>query len=178
MKLAFDKLYEQYHQDLFQFIFYMVGDKPLAEDLVQEVYIRVLNSYVNFRGESSEKTWMFSIARNVTIDYFRKQKRRRHWMNQFFDWDKRGELLEDHQPLPDEIAILNDEIKTVFKYLKKCTPDQRSVLILRFIQSCSIKETAEILNFSVSKVKTTQHRGLKALRNFMSNNLAKGGHHT
>lgn len=167
MKFIFEKFYKQYHQDLFQFIFYMVGDKPLAEDLVQEVYIRVLKSYANFRGDSSEKTWLFSIARNVTIDYFRKQKRRRHWISQFLDWDKRGELLVDQQPLPEEIVIANEKIKQVFKYLNKCTPDQRSVLILRYIQSCSIKETADILDFTVSKVKTTQHRGLKVLRKYL-----------
>lgn len=177
MKLVFDKLYKQYHQSLFQFVFYMVGDKLLAEDLVQEVYIRVLKSYANFRRESSEKTWLFSIARNVTIDYFRKQQRRRKRISQFFDWDKRGESLEDKQPLPEEIALANEEIKHVFKHLNRCTPDQKSVLILRFIQSCSIKETADILNFSISKVKTTQHRGLRALRRFLQDDQEKGGHH-
>jgi RNA polymerase sigma-70 factor (ECF subfamily) len=52
----------------------MVQSREQAEDLVQEVYIRVLKSYQNFKGESSEKTWLFAIARNVAIDFFRKQK--------------------------------------------------------------------------------------------------------
>jgi RNA polymerase sigma-70 factor, ECF subfamily len=49
----------------------MVRNKEQAEDLVQEVYIRVINSYNRFEGKSSEKTWLFSIARNVAIDFYR-----------------------------------------------------------------------------------------------------------
>ena len=68
MKRLFKELYDQYHNDLYQFIFYMVKDKYLTEDLVQEVYIKVIQSYDTFQGKSSEKTWLFSIARHVTID--------------------------------------------------------------------------------------------------------------
>lgn len=74
MDSVFNDLHQRYHRDLFQFLFYMVKSRELAEDLVQEVYIRVLKAYQNFEGNSSEKTWLFSIARNVAIDYFRKQK--------------------------------------------------------------------------------------------------------
>ena len=62
MKATFEAIYEKYHQDLFQYIFYMVKDKSLTEDLIQEVYIKVLKAYDSFRGESSEKSWLFSIA--------------------------------------------------------------------------------------------------------------------
>ena len=74
MDSVFDELYQKYHHDVFQFLFYMVRNKEHAEDLVQEVYIRVFKSYHRFEGKSSEKTWLFSIARNVAIDFFRKQK--------------------------------------------------------------------------------------------------------
>ena len=74
MDSVFDELYQKYHQDVFQFLFYMVRNKEHAEDLVQEVYIRVFKSHQRFEGKSSEKTWLFSIARNVAIDFFRKQK--------------------------------------------------------------------------------------------------------
>lgn len=74
MDSVFDELYKKYHHDVFQFLFYMVRNREQAEDLVQEVYIRVFKSYTRFEGKSSEKTWLFSIARNVAIDYFRKQK--------------------------------------------------------------------------------------------------------
>ncbi|HLT55953.1 MAG TPA: RNA polymerase sigma factor SigX [Bacillota bacterium] len=175
MKTVFDRLYDTYHQDLFQFIMYMVKDRTIAEDLIQEVYIKVLKSYYTFKGESSEKTWLFSIARHVTYDYFRSQQRRKKRISQFFDWSEKGEIIPDNKSLPEEIAIQNDEIRRVYHYLDKCTKDQRSVLILRYILSFSIQETAEILNFSISKVKTTQHRGLKNLRKYLLEDEEKGG---
>ncbi len=174
MEFVFEDLYKKYHQDLFQFIFYMTRDRTLTEDLVQEVYIRVMRSYHSFRGASSEKTWLFSIARNVTIDYFRSQKRKRNIIAQFFDWDKKGDFIPDHHPLPEDIALKNDEMNQIYAYLEECTVDQRSVLILRFIQSFSIKETSAILGFSESKVKTTQHRGLQMLKTHIQNNQLKG----
>ena len=171
MKVVFEKIYEKYHRDLFQYIFYIVKDKSLTEDLVQEVYVRVLKSYSSFRRESSEKTWLFSIARHVTIDYFRSQSRKRKRFLPFFDWNEKEQIIQDKNPMPEEIAIQSEEMQTIYKYLDTCTPDQKSILILRYIQSFSIKETAEILNFTESKVKTTQHRALKTLKK----HLTKGG---
>ncbi|MBN9653117.1 RNA polymerase sigma factor SigX [Halobacillus sp. GSS1] len=162
MRTFFDELYDNYHHDLFQFLVYMVKDRSLAEDLVQDVYVRVMKSYDSFNGKSTEKTWLFSIARHVAIDYFRKQKRNRFM--EFFDWTEKGEQIKDQNKMPEEIAVQNDEIQRVYQALDQCTVDQRSVLIFRFIQGMSIKETAEILSWSESKVKTTQHRAMKALK--------------
>ncbi|CAM5181175.1 RNA polymerase sigma (SigX) subunit OS=Ureibacillus acetophenoni OX=614649 GN=SAMN05877842_10421 PE=3 SV=1 [Ureibacillus acetophenoni] len=68
----FHRLYDTYHQDVFQFLIYLVKNRSVAEDLSHEVYVRVLKSYDRFEGKSSEKTWLFAIAKNVAIDYFRK----------------------------------------------------------------------------------------------------------
>ncbi|WP_164219015.1 RNA polymerase sigma factor SigX [Virgibacillus sp. YIM 98842] len=175
MNSVFNKIYDEFHQDLYQFIFYMVKDKHLTEDLLQEVYIKVLNSHKNFKGDSSLKTWLFSIARHVTIDHFRAQERKRKRILEFFDWNEKGQNMKDNKPLPDEVAVQNEEVKQIYEHLDKCTPDQKSVLILRFIQSFSIRETADILKFSTSKVKTTQHRGLKMLRKYLEENKKRGG---
>ncbi len=143
----------------------MVKDKNQAEDLVQEVYIRVLHSYETFEGRSSEKTWLLSIARHVAIDWFRKQQTIRQRILGTFDWEKQD--VKDRKPLPEDIVMQNENLKEIFEALDKCTLDQRSVIVLRFIQGYSISETAKALNFSESKVKTTQHRGLKVLRKQM-----------
>lgn len=167
MNSVFQTLYEKYHQDVFQFLYYLVKNRETAEDLMQEVYIKVLHSYERFEGKSSEKTWLFSIARNTAIDHFRKQK---SWMQRIlpnFDWSR--DTLKDYEPLPEEIAILNEEVKRIYQSLDQCTIDQRMVLILRFVQSLSIIETAEILGWTVSKVKTTQHRALKNVRTILEN---------
>ncbi|MTH52216.1 RNA polymerase sigma factor SigX [Bacillus mangrovi] len=173
MEEAFHKIYEKYHQDLFQFLFYMVKDRGQAEDLVQEVYIRVLKSYDKFEGRSSEKTWLFSIARHVAIDWFRKQKTIRQRLVERFDWDQNQ--VRDHSPLPDEIALQNEQIQWIYEALDACTIDQRTVIILRYIQGLSIQETSEALTWSESKVKTTQHRAIKALKKSMAHLGEKEG---
>ncbi|HLU23769.1 MAG TPA: RNA polymerase sigma factor SigX [Bacillaceae bacterium] len=162
MNSVFHDIYSKYHQDLFQFLFYMVKNREEAEDLVQEVYIRVMNSYDKFEGKSSEKTWLFSIAKNVAIDHFRKQKSWRDRLYDKFDWDRQS--IKDTSPLPEDSTILNEEVKMLYKCLDSCSTNHRLVLIMRFINDFSISETAEALNWTESKVKTTQHRAMKALR--------------
>ncbi|WP_369413993.1 RNA polymerase sigma factor SigX [Gracilibacillus salinarum] len=167
MKTTFEDLYEKYHQDLFQYIFYLVKDKTQAEDLIQEVYIKVLSAYSGFNGDSAEKTWLFSIARHTTFDYFRKLKRKRMKIQDFFNWEEDGEKLTSTMQEPEDSIIHNDEMHQVYHCLDQCTVDQKQVVILRYIQEFSIKETAEILKWSTSKVKTTQHRALKVLQSCM-----------
>lgn len=164
METTFNKLYDQYHVDLYQYVYYMVKNKQLAEDIVQDVYIKVLKSYNNFRGESSEKTWLFSIARYTTIDYFRKQQRQKNKLASFFNKEQDFSRIKDQDPLPEEVVQLNDDMQQIYRLLDHCTLDQKNVLILRFLQSLSIHETAEILEWSESKVKTTQHRAIKKLQ--------------
>ena len=69
---------------------------------------------------------------------------------------------------------MQDDIKALYKSLDYCSVDQKSVLILRYVQSLSIVETSEVLGWTVSKVKTTQHRALKALREVLKSEGSKG----
>lgn len=171
MDSVFNDLYEKYHQDVFQFLFYMVRNREQAEDLMQEVYIRVLKSYQHFEGKSSEKTWLFSIARNVAIDAFRKQKGWKQRIMEKFDWS--SQQVKDEYPIPEEIAIQKEEIQIMYQGLENCTVDQKMVVIMRYIQELSITETAEALGWTESKVKTTQHRALKVLKKNMEELLGK-----
>lgn len=165
MDSVFDYLYQKYHQDLYRFLFYMVKNKELAEDLVQEVYIRVLKAYDRFEGNSSEKTWLFSIAKNVAIDHFRKQKGWKKWLFEKIDFSS-AQISDDHA-LPEEIVQQREEIKYIYQCLDECTMDQKMVVILRYVQQLTISETAEALSWTESKVKTTQHRAIKSLRKRM-----------
>jgi len=171
MDSFFDELYEKYHHDVFQFLFYLVKNRETAEDLVQEVYIRVLKSYSTFKGNSSEKTWLFSIARNVAIDWFRKQKSWKQRMIEKFEWSE--QQISDDQSIPEEITVQKEEIQMIFKCLNKCTIDQRMVIIMRYFNELSISETALALNWTESKVKTTQHRALKGLKENMMEIMAE-----
>ncbi|MCP3738685.1 RNA polymerase sigma factor SigX [Rossellomorea sp. BNER] len=171
MDSVFEELYEKYHHDVFQFLLYMVRDREQAEDLVQEVYIRVMKSYQNFQGKSSEKTWLFSIAKNVAIDYFRKQKGWKNKILEKFDWNR--QQIKDEAVLPEEVAEQKEEVRVLYECLEHCTTDQRLVIVMRYIQDLSISEASSILGWTESKVKTTQHRAVKALRDMMNEKIRK-----
>ncbi|MDA6151375.1 RNA polymerase sigma factor SigX, partial [Escherichia coli] len=84
-----------------------------------------------FEGKSSEKTWLFSIARNVAIDSFRKQKGWKQRIMEKFDWSTQE--VKDELPLPEEIAVQREEIQLIYRCLDLCTIDQRLVIIMRYI---------------------------------------------
>lgn len=168
MNDEFERLYDTYHHSIFQFLFYMVRNRQIAEELVQEVYIKVFNSYSTFKGNSSEKTWLYSIARHVGVDWIRSQNRKKRKFLGIFELSEKEYQIQAQEPLPDEILVEKDEMKQVYKMLGKCTLDQQQVVILRYIESLSISETATVLGWTESKVKTTQHRALKVLKELLS----------
>lgn len=161
----FHRLYDTYHQDVFNFLIYLVKNRTIAEDLSHEVYVRVLKSYERFEGKSSEKTWLFSIAKNVAIDYFRKKQIRDRHSFTTFDWET--EQLVSPMPTPEYFTVLNDQVRRLLEALETCTGDQKMVIIMRYMQDLTIQETAEVLGWTEGKVKTTQHRALKKLREIL-----------
>jgi RNA polymerase sigma-70 factor (ECF subfamily) len=163
---VFHRLYDEYHQDVFQFLIYLVKNRHLSEDLMHEVYIRAFKAYDRFEGKSSEKTWLFSIAKNVAIDHFRKTAVRKKHSAEHFDWET--QQLTSSERIPEEVASLNEDKVLLYKALDQCTGDQKLVIIMRFFQGLSIAETADVLEWSEGKVKTTQHRAIKALREKLS----------
>lgn len=170
---VFHRLYEHYHQDVFNFLTYLTGDRNQSEDLMHEVYVRVLRAYAGFEGKSSEKTWLFSIAKNVAIDHFRKKSvRQKHQFDQF-DWEQ-SELISSGST-PDEVLTLNEEMRQLLQVLDTCTGDQKMVIVLRYFQELSIAETAETLGWTEGKVKTTQHRAIKTLQKKLNTLSAEGG---
>ncbi len=158
----FHRLYEQYHQDVFAFLIYLTGDREHAEDLTHEVYVKVFKAYAGFEGKSSEKTWLFSIAKNVAVDHFRKNTVRKRHLFDKFDWEQ-SELTSTGK-LPEEVVTLSEEMKELLFALDSCSGDQKMVIIMRYFQDLSISETATILSWTEGKVKTTQHRAIKTLR--------------
>ncbi|WP_301109981.1 sigma-70 family RNA polymerase sigma factor [Sporosarcina sp.] len=158
----FLRLYEDYHHDVFNFLTYLTRNRDIAEDLMHEVYVRVLKSYESFEGKSSEKTWLFAIAKNVSIDYFRKQAIVKKHTNFHFDWET--QQLESTEQLPEQLVELDEETQIVLEELYQCTGDQKMVILMRFFQDLSIAETAEVLGWTEAKVKTTQHRAVKVLK--------------
>lgn len=167
----FHRLYDEFHQDVFNFLIYLVKNRSVAEDLAHEVYVRVLKAYDRFEGKSSEKTWLFAIAKNVAIDHFRKNSVRERHSFTAFDWET--EQLTSTTPTPEQFTELSEQMRELLEALESCTGDQKMVIVMRYFQELSIVETAEILGWNESKVKTTQHRAIKHLRKLLIEHAQK-----
>ncbi|SDZ64286.1 RNA polymerase sigma-70 factor, ECF subfamily [Evansella caseinilytica] len=165
-RIKLEELYEQHSDAIFRYILLTIGDAQQAEDLTQEVYIRAFKGMEQFEGRSTYKTWMYTIARNVIHDFYRK-KRPIAFLPSFFI--NRPEIL---QLTPDEIVEVGEEAVQLYQALNRLKPAYRQVLLLRHLKEFSIKETAEILGWSEAKVKSTTHRAMAALRSEM---MTEGG---
>ncbi|MBU9720115.1 RNA polymerase sigma factor [Bacillus alkalicola] len=153
-----ERIYEQYYLDVYKFLVSFTGNQSDAEDLTQDVFIRVLKSLPKFNEHYKLKTWVLSIAKHTAIDHFRKKKFYSLFEDNFF------KQLLSKEKQPDEIAEnleKRTEINTALTTLK---PQYRMVFILRGVNEYSIKETAEIMDWSEAKVKVTYHRALKKLK--------------
>ncbi|MBU9722190.1 MULTISPECIES: RNA polymerase sigma factor [Bacillaceae] len=153
-----EDLYEQYSDAIFRFVLLHTGDSQHAEDITQEVFIRAYKGLGQFEGRSSYKTWLYTIARNTTHDFYRK-KRPIAFLPSFFQ--NQPEVTE---MTPSEIAELGEGVALLYEALSKLKPHYREIIVLRQIKEFSIKETAEVLGCSEAKVKSTTHRAMAALK--------------
>jgi RNA polymerase sigma-70 factor, ECF subfamily len=151
------EIYNQHYLDVYRFLICFTGNQNDAEDLTQEVFIRVLNNLPNFHA-GNVKTWIFSIAKHAAIDHYRKKKYSSIFGEGFF---KRIVSTEKEIFELVEQRELKELVHTAISKLK---PSFRAVVILRGINEFSIKETSEILKCSESKVKVDYHRALKELK--------------
>jgi RNA polymerase sigma-70 factor, ECF subfamily len=151
-------IYNEHYLDVYRFLVCFSGNQNDAEDMTQEVFIRVLKNLPNFNSGKNLKTWIFSIAKHVAVDHYRKKKFASVFKDGFF------KQLESDDNKPDEEFEINEIKQIVHEAISKLKPKHRAVVILRGINEFSIKETSEILQCSESKVKVDYHRALKDLK--------------
>jgi len=152
------EIYNMYYLDVYRFLIVFTGNRSDAEDFTQEVFIRVLHNLSELNRISHLKAWVMSIAKNVAIDHYRK----RRWLVYLSEKVLWNEITAEKEP---DVMLEQDELKKyVHAAISKLKPPFRAVVILRGINEFSIKETAEILQCSESKVKVNYHRALKELR--------------
>ncbi|GIN70952.1 ECF RNA polymerase sigma factor SigX [Bacillus sp. J14TS2] len=149
--------YDQHSKSVLSFILLIVKDYQLAEDLTHDTFVKAYLYYDSFKHHSSEKTWLFSIAHNLTVDFFRKQKSVMFLKGVFHS-------QKDNLPLPEEVVQIKEDSYELYKALEQLKDTYSKVIILRKIKGFSIEDTAKILGWSESKVKSTLFRAIPALK--------------
>ncbi|WP_286170714.1 RNA polymerase sigma factor [Bacillus sp. NTK071] len=150
--------FDMYGESILTYILLIVKDYQRAEDLTQETFIKAYRNQHKFEHKSSVKTWLFSIARNLTRDYFRKKHPLQHYLNLTSE-------EKDYHPIPEQIVALNWQTEQLYKAIQQLKPTYRHVIILRKLKELSTAETAIVLKCSESKVKMTLKRALAELKN-------------
>jgi len=151
-------LFERYKKPLFGFFYGMNKDAELSEDLVQNVFFRILKYRYLFRGEGDFKTWMFHIARNVNNDHYRKNKLGKSepvesWENRLGHDDSYSVQLQQ-----------DEEARMLSIALDRLSPDKREIILLSKYQEKKYKEIGEILGCTEGAVKVKVFRALQDLK--------------
>ena len=158
---AFRQLFERYSRPVISFVYDMVGDRALAEDLTQETFVRAYRHLGSLREESKFSTWLFSIAKNVAREHLRSGERRASKVE--LD-DEQVTELADEGRTPVE-GLLDKELNGVVRRaLGALDDDKRMVFTLKVFQQRSYEEIVEITGFSLPKVKTDLHRARAEMR--------------
>jgi len=159
-----DHLIELYQYRLFRYLAYITGNKERAEDFFQETWIRVLERGHQYDGKSKFESWLFTIARNLVIDWQRSKKAQS--LDSLTDPEQENPLqLANEKELSPLQQVLSQETgETVHASLDRIPAIYREVLVLRFQEELQIEEMAAVLSINVSTVKSRLYRGLTALR--------------
>ncbi|MFZ6027246.1 MAG: sigma-70 family RNA polymerase sigma factor [Chloroflexota bacterium] len=149
-------IYRHYHQRIFRYLYYRVGDQQTAEDLTSEVFLRMVRSLSEFRLEGTPfQAWLFRIARNIAIDHFRVSQAH-----------PTAQLAEAH-PAPTNLERIVERSLTSERLqaaLAQIAEEQREVIVMRFVLGMNLAETAQAIHRSEDAVKGLQRRGLMALK--------------
>jgi RNA polymerase sigma-70 factor, ECF subfamily len=159
-RASIGELYERYHVHVYRYLYYLVGDIHTAEDLTSEVFLRMIRSLPNYRYQGiSFQAWLFQIAHNLAVDFFRKVGNRTQV--------ELEENLHSGDTDLDTTVERNLTSELLRRALDQLNQGQREVILLRFITGMPIAQVAQTLRKSEDTVKGLQRRGLSALRKIL-----------
>ena len=156
-KEAFAQLYEANFNKIYRYVVIRIGNKTEAEDVAQQVFLNALRSISSFKWKGAPfSAWLFRIAHNLVVDYFRKEKKRATTPldESLASSDNNPQLMSEHRL----------DIEQLISATKRLTGAQREVISLRFAGELSVAEVAKVMGKSQGAVKALQHSAIVALR--------------
>ncbi len=183
---AYRELVERVEKPLVNFILRFVGERNVAEDLFQETFVRVVKTLGSFKPEASLSTWIFTIARNLSLDWLKAKRRHRETPLDAASSEEKGrviyfkDVLRSGADAPEDRAEASEDERRVSANLSQLSPIKREALVLRIYAGLQYSEIARIQNAPVGTVKFRIHEALKDLSQLMGagedrNPAAQGG---
>jgi RNA polymerase sigma-70 factor (ECF subfamily) len=159
---ALGAVYDQYADRIYAYIYHRVGQAEVAEDLTGQVFMRMLEAIRKGQGwRSSFSGWLYRIAHNLVIDYYRRRGRAK-----LVDIDEAAPIRATHgDPVRSTENLLNRE--QLRAALFELTEEQAQVITLRFLEERSIAEVADLMEKTEGAIKALQYRAVLSLRRVM-----------
>jgi len=162
---AFGLIFDQNYRFIYKFIYAMLGEQSLAEELTQETFLGAYKNIHSLWDEAKLQTWLCGIAKNVVLKSLRSHRRR----IKKSDDEIESLNVPDEKNLPPDRQFLSKELKFLIDAaLEKLGQDKRLVFILRELQNLSYKEISEITGYTIPKLKTDLNRAKAEMRNMLS----------
>lgn len=166
----FEVLVARYEKPIFNYVYGMVRHRQDAEDLTQEAFVKAFFALKTYKESFEFSTWMYRIARNVCLDYFRRQK-----IRSFFslntpvgeeEEDEIGDFLPSGKD-PEEGVLEGELLERVSEAVGKLPWKFREVIVLRYVEELPYEDIAQILGVPVGTVKTYLHRAKLKLKEML-----------
>ncbi|MBL7859339.1 MAG: sigma-70 family RNA polymerase sigma factor [Cyclobacteriaceae bacterium] len=150
-------LFDRYNKRIFNFLARMTMDRDLAEDLTQNVFLRLIKYRNSYRAGARFEPWIYQVARNVFSDHYQQYKNK---FNDFIDVEK----ISDHMPQREEFENVEEQEKILHQSLAKLSHEQRELLVLTRFQHLKYEEVAVMMDTTVANIKVKVHRAIAKLR--------------
>ncbi len=168
--LKFEDIYSDFEKPVYNFVLRMARNDQLAQDLTQDIFVKIYQNLSTFRGDAKLSTWIYQVANNTYLDYLRTSS---------FKKQNKTEILEDEEELHfeeidkvlsiDEQLVKAEENDCVHEYVNNLPEDYRAVMVLHDLQGLKNREIADVLNCSLDTVKIRLHRARKKFRSVCAN---------
>lgn len=159
---ALGELYDRYEARIYSYIYRRTGNESLAEDLTAQVFLKMLEAIRSDKGwHSSFSGWLYRIAHNAVIDYYRQRDRQQQVSLE----DTLTTTASDHNPVVmAEVSLDSQRLRMA---IGRLTEEQSEVITLRFLEGYSISEVAEMLDKTEGSIKALQYRAVTTLRQLL-----------
>lgn len=171
-KKEFEKIYDAHIEKIFRFVYLKVSSKDDAEDITSRVFIKTWDSFSKENSLKNPKAFLYKVARNLVIDYYRKNRDNFKKEDTFKkEVPLENIVVSDKEMRADERALLNSEIEGVKRALSRINEDYQNIIILYYLNELTTAEIGELLEKPESSIRVLIHRAVAALRKEMKNKV-------
>jgi len=157
LRKVFSKIYDQYINKIYRFIFLKVNSQEIAQDLTSETFLRGWESFKNGNKIENPQAFLYKVARNLVTDYYREKAKTQVVSAEFVP-------VADPRPGLDERVMLGSDLEVVRRALAILKEDYQNVIIWHYLDDLPIQEVAEMMGRTEETTRVLLHRALKALR--------------